>query len=60
MHIAVTCLLLTTAIVPAFAEDSPIAGTWIDSVSRSGPDAPEPWGKVQQVYQVTVGEHVSC
>lgn len=56
MRVAIACLLLATAIVPAMAEDSPIAGTWIDSVSRSGPSAPEPWGTVKQVYQVGVGK----
>jgi len=58
MRVAIACLLLTTSVVPAMAEDSPIAGTWINSVSTGGPDAPEPWGSVKQVYQITVGEHV--
>lgn len=58
MRVIIACLLLTTAIVPAMAEDSPIAGTWMDQVSRSGPAAPEPWGTVKQLYQVSVGEHV--
>lgn len=39
------------------AADSPIKNTWIDSVSRSGPASPEPWGTVKQVYTVTIGEH---
>lgn len=39
------------------AEDSPIKNTWIDSVTRSGPAAPEPWGEVKQVYTITIGEH---
>jgi hypothetical protein len=58
MRVAIACLLLTAAIVPVMAEESPLKGTWIDSVSRSGPSAPEPWGSVKQVYQVSVGEHV--
>lgn len=37
------------------AEASPITNTWIDSVSRSGPAAPEPWGTVKQVYGITIG-----
>lgn len=49
------CLLLAASAVPALAEDSPIANTWMDQVSRSGPAAPEPWGTVKQVYGVTIG-----
>jgi hypothetical protein len=30
----------------------------MDSVSRSGPSAPEPWGNVKQSYQVTAGDQV--
>lgn len=39
------------------AEASPITNTWLDSVSRSGPASPEPWGEVKQVYNGTVGPH---
>ena len=58
MRIVIGCLLLTTAIIPVMAEESPIAHTWIDSVSRGGPAAPEPWGTVKQLYDVTVGDVV--
>lgn len=58
MRLAIACLLLTSSVLPAMAEDSPISGTWLDSVSRSGPDAPEPWGSVKQLYQVTAGDQV--
>ena len=58
MRVAIACLLLTTAILPAMAEESPIAHTWLDSVSRGGPAAPEPWGNVKQLYDVTVGDVV--
>ena len=54
-HTAIICLLLAATAVPALAEDSPIAGTWMDQVSRSGPASPEPWGTVKQVYTVTIG-----
>jgi hypothetical protein len=56
MRVIIACLLLTAAVTPAFAEDSPLSGTWIDQVSRSGVAAPEPWGNVKQVYQVTAGD----
>ena len=52
---AIICLLLAASAVSVLAEESPIAGTWIDQVSRSGPAAPEPWGTVKQVYGVTIG-----
>jgi hypothetical protein len=54
-HTAIICLLLAGSAIPALAGDSPIANTWIDQVSRSGPAAPEPWGTVKQVYAVTIG-----
>lgn len=56
MRVIIACLLLTTAIVPAIAEDSPLSGTWIDQASRSDLAAPEPWGNVKQLYQVTAGD----
>ena len=55
MRVALACLLLTASAGAAIAQDSPISGTWIDQVSRSGPAAPEPWGTVKQVYTVTIG-----
>jgi hypothetical protein len=54
-HTAIICLLLAGSAMPAFAEDSPIASTWIDQVARTGATAPEPWGTVKQVYTVTIG-----
>lgn len=58
MRLAIACLLLTSSVLPVMAEDSPISGTWIDSVSRSGVAAPEPWGNIKQLYQVTAGDQV--
>jgi hypothetical protein len=54
-HTTIICLLLAASAAPVLAEDSPIAHTWIDQVSRSGPAAPEPWGTVKQVYAITIG-----
>ena len=42
MRTAIVCLLLAASAAPVLAEDSPIANTWIDQVSRSGLAAPEP------------------
>jgi hypothetical protein len=55
MRLAAACLLIAVSTMPALAEDSPLAGTWIDQVARSGVAAPEPWGTVKQVYGVTAG-----
>lgn len=55
MRLAAACLIIAVSALPALAEESPIAGTWIDQVSRSGPSAPEPWGEVKQVYGITAG-----
>ncbi len=38
-HTAIICLLLAGAALPALAEESPIANTWIDQVARTGPRA---------------------
>jgi hypothetical protein len=61
MRFASITLALLTFTLPALGQDassgSPIAGTWIDSVSRSGPASPEPWGEVKQVYNGSIGTH---
>lgn len=54
-HTAIICLLLAGSALPALAEESPIANTWIDQVARTGAAAPEPWGNVKQVYTITIG-----
>ena len=58
MRLAIACLLLTTSVLPAVAEESPLSGTFIDSVSRSGLAAPEPWGSVMGAYQITAGDQI--
>lgn len=55
MRLAATCLLIAVSTIPTLAEDSPISGTWIDQVARTGAAAPEPWGTVKQVYGITAG-----
>jgi hypothetical protein len=56
MRFASITLAVLTLTLPALGQDvSPIANTWIDSVSRSGPASPEPWGEVKQVYGITAG-----
>lgn len=57
MRTFVAGLIVGLSITSAFAEGSPIASTWLDQVTRSGTDAPEPYGSVKQVNQVTIGSH---
>jgi hypothetical protein len=57
MRTFAACLIVGLSITSAFAEGSPIASTWLDQVTRSGTDAPEPYGSVKQVNQVTIGSH---
>jgi len=58
MRFTSTTLAVLLLTLPAVAQDtSPIARTWIDSVSRSGPASPEPWGEVKQVYNGSIGGH---
>jgi hypothetical protein len=58
MRFASITLAVLTLTLPALGQEtSPIANTWIDSVSRSGPASPEPLGEVKQVYNGSIGGH---
>ena len=54
---SITLAVLTLTLPTVAQEASPIANTWIDSVSRSGPASPEPWGEIKQVYNGSIGSH---
>lgn len=56
MRTASVLVFIACLAISLKAEASPITNTWIDSVSRSGPASPEPWGQVKQVYNVTIGD----
>ncbi|CAN7321806.1 hypothetical protein [Devosia sp. LjRoot3] len=56
MRTASVLVFIACLAISLKAEASPITNTWIDSVSRSGPASPEPWGEVKQVYNVTIGD----
>lgn len=44
MRLSIASCAVLMLLAPAYALDSPLEGTWIDTVMRGGPDAPEPFG----------------